>query len=297
MRVTASAGIAPLNAGDRPTAEQVLSSADLAMYEAKRAGRDRAVRFTPDLRAELERGRTWVTRLHTALEEGTFELLAQPIVDLRTGEPAMHELLLRLRDENGRLAGPDAFMRVAERVDLAERIDRWVLCEAVSLLGSREGLRLSVNLSARSIGDAPVALLRDELAKAGIDPARLTVEIDESAAIADLERARAFTLAIRELGCAVALDDFGAGLGSFSSLKRLPVDYIKIDGEFVRGVAGNPVDREMIRAIVLLARAVGRRTVAELVPDAGTLELLREDGVDFAQGFHLGHPRPVSELP
>ena len=102
---------------------------------------------------------------------------------------------------------------------------------------------------------------------------------------------------MRGLGCAIALDDFGAGLGSFSSLKRLPIDYLKIDGEFVGGVAGNPVDREMVRAIVMLARAVGRRTVAELVPDAETLELLATDGVDYAQGFHIGHPRPISELP
>jgi EAL domain-containing protein (putative c-di-GMP-specific phosphodiesterase class I) len=209
----------------------------------------------------------------------------------------MYELLLRLRDENGRLAGPDAFMGVAERFDLAEAIDRWVLREAVRLLGEHDGLRLAVNLCARSIGDGAIALLRDELERSGIEPARLTIEVDESAAIADLERARDFALAVRALGCAIALDDFGAGLGSFSSLKRLPVDYLKIDGEFVGGVAGNPVDREMIRAIVLLARAVGRRTVAELVPDADTLEMLAADGVDFAQGFHIGHPRPVSELP
>jgi EAL domain-containing protein (putative c-di-GMP-specific phosphodiesterase class I) len=219
------------------------------------------------------------------------------VLDIRTRTVAMHELLLRLRDEDGRLAGPDAFMGVAERFDLAEAVDRWVLREAVRLLAAKPELRLSVNLGARSIGEEAVALLREELGAAGVDPARLTVEVTESAAIADLERARRFAVALRELGCSVALDDFGAGLGSFSSLKRLPVDYLKIDGEFVRGVAANPVDREVIRAIVLLARAVGRSTVAELVPDADTLEMLAADGVGLAQGFHIGHPRPVSELP
>jgi EAL domain-containing protein (putative c-di-GMP-specific phosphodiesterase class I) len=202
-----------------------------------------------------------------------------------------------MRDDDGQLAGPDAFMGVAERFDLAEAVDRWVLREAVRLLASKQDLRLSVNLCAGSIGDGAVELLRDQLGRTGVDPARLTIEIAESAAIADLERARAFALALGELGCSVALDDFGAGLGTFSSLKRLPVDYLKIDGEFVRGLAANPIDREVIRAIVLLARAVGRSTVAELVPDADTLEMLAADGVGLAQGFHIGHPRPVSELP
>jgi EAL domain-containing protein (putative c-di-GMP-specific phosphodiesterase class I) len=188
-------------------------------------------------------------------------------------------------------------MGVAERFDLAEAVDAWVLREAVRLLAAKDGLRLSVNVNARSIGDAAVALLREELTRTAVDPARLTVEVAESAAIADLERSRRFALALRALGCSIALDDFGAGLGSFSSLKRLPVDYLKIDGEFVRGLAANPIDREVIRAIVLLARAVGRSTVAELVPDADTLEMLAADGVGLAQGFHIGHPRPVSELP
>jgi diguanylate cyclase (GGDEF)-like protein/PAS domain S-box-containing protein len=297
VRVTASAGIAPLDADERPTAESVLSAADLAMYEAKRAGRDRAVPFSPDLREEIARGRSWVALLRAALAESGFELLAQPVLDLRTRSVTMHELLLRLRDEEGRLAGPDSFMGVAERFGLAEAIDRWVLREAVRLLSEHEGLRLAVNLCARSIGDGAVEVLREALGSRGVDPGRLTVEVDESAAIADLERARTFALGVRGLGCTIALDDFGAGLGSFSSLKRLPIDYLKIDGEFVGGVARNPVDREMVRAIVLLARAVGRRTIAELVPDADTLELLATDGVDYAQGFHIGHPRPISELP
>jgi diguanylate cyclase (GGDEF)-like protein len=294
VRVTASAGVAPLDGADA-TAESVLSAADLAMYEAKRAGRDRAVRFTPDLRAELERGRSWVARLHAAIQHGEFELSAQPVLDLRTREVAMYELLLRLRDEDGRLAGPEAFMGVAERFDLAEAIDETVLRTAVELLAAHEGLRLAANLFARSIGGELVGYLRDEIGRAGVDPSRLTVEIDESAAIADLERARAFAIELRELGCAVALDDFGAGLGSFYYLKHLPFDYLKIDGEFITHCARVDTDRILISAAVKIARDMGKRTIAECAPDHEAVKILAGLGVDYGQGFYLGRPARLSE--
>jgi EAL domain-containing protein (putative c-di-GMP-specific phosphodiesterase class I) len=297
VRVTASAGVAALEGGETPTAAAVLAAADMAMYEAKHAGRDRAVRFTADLRTELERGRSWVARLNDALEGDRFELLAQPVMALQTRQIALHELLLRLRDERGELCGPEAFMPVAERFDLIQAIDRWVLRRALAL--QREGgeaLSLSVNLSGRSIGPGVVALLEQELAEGGVDPGRLIVEVTETAAIADIHRAATFAEALGRLGFQVALDDFGAGLGAFSSLRQLPIDYLKIDGEFVGGLTRNPVDREIVKAIVLLARSVGRHTIAEFVPDAETLELLAELGVDLAQGFHIGRPRPVGEL-
>jgi diguanylate cyclase (GGDEF)-like protein/PAS domain S-box-containing protein len=298
IRVTASAGIAALGGDEELTAEGVLAAADMAMYEAKRAGRDRVVRFTEQLRDELERGRSWVARLRDALEHDRFELLAQPVLDLRTREVELHELLLRLRDEDGELCGPEAFMGVADRFDLTEAIDRWVLRRALAL--QREpagaGLCLAVNVSARSIGPAVIELLEREIAAAGDVPTPLILEVTESAAIADLQQARAFAEALERLGLRMSLDDFGAGLGSFSSLRALPVDYLKIDGQFVAGLAGNPVDREIVKAIVGLARAAGRRTVAEFVSDQDTLELLAELGVDLAQGFHVGRPRPLEEL-
>jgi len=297
VRVTASAGVAALEGAETPTAAGVLAAADMAMYEAKHAGRDRAVRFTADLRTQLERGRSWVARLNEALEGDGFELLAQPVMALRSREIALHELLLRVRDEHGELCGPEAFMPVAERFDLIEAIDRWVLRRALAI--QREGgeaLSLSVNLSGRSIGPGVVELLERELMAGGVDPGRLIVEVTETAAIADIHRAYTFAEALGRLGFQVALDDFGAGLGAFSSLRQLPIDYLKIDGEFVGGLARNPVDREIVKAIVLLARSVGRHTIAEFVPDAETLELLAELGVDLAQGFHIGHPRPVGDL-
>jgi diguanylate cyclase (GGDEF)-like protein/PAS domain S-box-containing protein len=298
VRVTASAGVAALETDAAATADTVLAAADMAMYEAKRAGRDRVVRFTPDLRSELERGRSWVARLNDALAHDGFELLAQPVLALDTRGVTLYELLLRLRDERGELCGPEAFIPVAERFDLTEAIDRWVLRRAVGLLRERgaEAPRLSVNLSARSIGPDVVALLEQELAAAGEEPAKLVVEITETAAIADLHQARTFAEALARLGVEVALDDFGAGLGAFSSLRALSIDYLKIDGEFVAGVARNPVDREIVKAIVALARAAGRRTIAELVSDSETLDLLTALGVDLAQGFHVGRPRPLEEL-
>jgi diguanylate cyclase (GGDEF)-like protein/PAS domain S-box-containing protein len=298
VRVTASAGIAALDAAEGRTDEAVLAAADTAMYEAKRTGRDRLVRFTDTLRGELERGRSWVARLRDALEHDRFELLAQPVLGLRSREIELYELLLRLRDEDGELCGPEAFMGVADRFDLTEAIDRWVLRRALAL--QREpagaGLCLAVNLSARSIGPAVIELLEREIADAGGGPTSLIVEIKETAAIADLQQARTFAEALERLGLRMSLDDFGAGLGSFSSLRALPIDYLKIDGQFVGGLAGNPVDREIVKAIVALARAAGRRTVAEFVSDQETLELLAELGVDLAQGFHVGRPRPLEEL-
>jgi EAL domain-containing protein (putative c-di-GMP-specific phosphodiesterase class I) len=172
-----------------------------------------------------------------------------------------------------------------------------VLRRALAIQRAAGGeLCLAVNLSGRSIGPGVVELLEQELAAGGVDPGMLIVEVKETAAIADIRQARTFAEALARLGFRVALDDFGAGLGSFSSLRQLPIDYLKIDGEFVGGVARSTVDREIVRAIVLLARAVGRRTIAELVPDQETLELLGELGVDLAQGFHIGRPRPVEEL-
>jgi diguanylate cyclase (GGDEF)-like protein/PAS domain S-box-containing protein len=297
VRVTASAGIAALDGGGADAAA-VLASADMAMYEAKRAGRDRVVRFTETLRTELERGRSWLERIQDALEHDGFELLAQPVLGLRSREVELQELLLRLRDERGELCGPETFMPVAERFDLTEAIDGWVLRRALGLLRERagQGLCLAVNLSGRSIGPGVVELLERELAAGGIDPALLILEVKETAAIADINQARVFAEALARLGFRVSLDDFGAGLGSFSSLRALPIDYLKIDGQFVGALARDPVDREIVKAIVALARAAGRRTVAEFVPDEETLSLLAELGVDLAQGFHVGRPRPLEEL-
>jgi EAL domain-containing protein (putative c-di-GMP-specific phosphodiesterase class I) len=178
-------------------------------------------------------------------------------------------------------------------------IDSWMVRRAVDLIDAERtaggSVVLEVNVSARSIGEPefPMAIER-ALEEASIDPASLVLEITETAAIANMEQARRFATRVKEMGCEIALDDFGAGFGSFYYLKHLPVDYLKIDGEFVRGLPRSPIDQRMVKAMVEIARSLDLRTIAECVETAETLTLLREYGVDFAQGYHLGRPQPTA---
>jgi EAL domain-containing protein (putative c-di-GMP-specific phosphodiesterase class I) len=232
--------------------------------------------------------------LRRALRAGLFELHYQPIVALEDGAVAHYEALVRLADEpGGRLIAPGAFLPAAERHGLVREIDRLVVARVAAALagGARS---VAVNLSALSVTDGDMlAHIERELARHGVDPARLVVEITETAAICDMRRATAFCEGVQELGCAVALDDFGVGFGSLYYAKRLPFRYLKIDGDFVRGICAAGNDRIMVRAIVGVARAMGGETIAEFVGDEPTLRLLRELDVDYAQGFQIGRPRPL----
>jgi EAL domain-containing protein (putative c-di-GMP-specific phosphodiesterase class I) len=225
-----------------------------------------------------------------------FTLYAQPIVDLATGSRERRELLLRLREPDGRVVGPKAFIGAAERFGLINEIDRWVVGAALALLDAEraEATAYAINVSGLSLGDPGlIALIADGLGHAGIDPARLTVELSEQAAMADIDVARNFVGALREIGAGVALDDFGSGVRSFGCLRELAVGVVKIDGELIRRLPGSERDHVVVKAIADVARAFGMRTVAEHVGSAATLAVLREAGVDFAQGYHLGRPRPA----
>jgi EAL domain-containing protein (putative c-di-GMP-specific phosphodiesterase class I) len=261
---------------------------------------------TPDLRYRNDlagglsspaglRRRPWLARLRRALQEDLFTVHYQPIVSLTDGRPAHYEALVRLADEpSGSLVAPGRFLPAAERYGLIRDIDRLVLARVAALLGVRDGgPRIAINLSALSVTD-PAMLTHVEccLRGEGADPSRLVIEITETAAISDMDRARAFCRGVAALGCEVALDDFGAGYGSFHYLTRLPFDYLKIDGSFVRGLTGSRNDQLVVQALVGLARGMGVRTIAEYVADRPTLELLRRYGVDYAQGFELGKPHP-----
>jgi EAL domain-containing protein (putative c-di-GMP-specific phosphodiesterase class I) len=235
-------------------------------------------------------------RIRTALAEDRFELHAQPIVALAEDDdtPAF-ELLLRMRSDAGELVPPATFLPIAERFDLIGAIDRWVVARAITLVRAHP-VTLSVNLSGRTMGDADFARWLEELLTDTPVPAgRLIVEITETAAIVNLERARALADTLRRLGCRLALDDFGAGFASFAYLKHLRFDVLKIDGEFVRGLRDNPTDRLVVEAVVRIARGLGTPSLAEFVGDDATLDAVRELGVDYAQGFHLGRPVPVDE--
>ena len=253
-----------------------------------------AVKATrPRRHAETRLG--WEHRIREALERDLFILYCQPIMDLRSGEISQHELLLRMA-ERRRADRPGAFLGVAERLGLIHAIDRWVVDEALRLLAERPDLRLEVNLSALSLDDRQLLdVIRDGLIRGGVDAGQLIFEITETAAIGNTEVARRFAAALHELGCGFAIDDFGTGFGSFHYLKHLPAEYLKIDGDFVRHPRSR-TDELVIESIVRIAQGLDKQTIGEFVEDADTLEALRRVGVDYAQGFYVGRPRPVSEL-
>jgi EAL domain-containing protein (putative c-di-GMP-specific phosphodiesterase class I) len=248
--------------------------------------------------------RPWLGRLRRALRERLFVLHYQPIVALESGAVSHYEALVRLADEpGGRLVAPGMFLPAAERYGLVREIDRLVVSKVAALLGTQSAAggrsrivqRVALNLSALSVTDrGMLAHIERELARHDVDPRRLVLEITETAAISDMRRARSFCEGAEALGCAIALDDFGVGFGSFYYAKRLPFDYLKIDGDFVRELPSSRNDALVVRAIVDVARGMGRRTIAEFVGDEATLGLLRTLGVDYAQGFHVGRPAPLT---
>ena len=297
--ITASVGVALF---DGLTNIEILAAADLAMYEAKEAGRNRFALYRPPADGEprsLSRLAA-AERIQRALTRDQLELYCQPILDLASREVSQYELLLRLRTDAGELLPPSAFLYVAERFGTIVSIDSWVVQQAVALIAAQarlgRSLTLHLNISAKSIGNPQlVEAIYRSLAAARIDPASLVFELTESAAIGNIERAKNFTTELRSRGCRFALDDFGTGFGSFFYLKHLPFDYFKIDGDFIRGFGANTTDQLVVEAIVGIAKGMGKKTVAEFVTDQAMTDRLRQSGIDYAQGFHIGAPRPIIE--
>jgi diguanylate cyclase (GGDEF)-like protein/PAS domain S-box-containing protein len=298
--ITASIGVAMFERGEALSGEDVLVSADLAMYDAKEAGRNQLVVHSSDEHAQARmQGRvTWAQRIRVAIDEGRFTLVAQPIIDLETGVATQFEVLLRMLDDHGDMIPPSAFLSTAERLGMIQEIDAIVVTRAiraVAAAGEAIGTtRVEINLSGGSMGDPEILrVIERELNETGLDPARVIFEITETAAIANIAKARDFADELAKLGCRFALDDFGAGFGSFYYLKHVHFDILKIDGEFVRDACGTRTDRLVIQSVVAIARGLGKQTVAEHVGDTPTVALLRELGVDYGQGYFLGKPRPL----
>ncbi|MGE5240366.1 MAG: EAL domain-containing protein [Bacteroidota bacterium] len=301
--VGVSIGMAVITA-DSGSVTEALSAADAACYVAKDLGRNRLHVHQPDdvalarHRSEIE----WAQRLSAAIKEDRLRLYGQPIVALQAGNNLVrHEILVHMLDEDGQVVPPMAFIPAAERYNLMPAVDRWVLGATLSWMRriSRfaSPMVCSVNLSGRSLCDHRFhEFVMSAIRDSGVDPARIVFEITETAAVANFAQAQQFIAALKRLGCRFALDDFGSGLSSFAYLKHLPVDYLKIDGNFVRDMAGDPVDYAMVEAINHLGHVMGIRTIAEYVESEAVLEKLRALGVDYAQGFAISHPLPLDRL-
>lgn len=302
--VTASAGVSAIDA-EVASAGEALSAADAACYVAKDQGRNRAQLYfggtdCTDRRQEMQ----WVSRLQRALADNRFEIWHQRIVGLQTEPAAGHvELLLRLIDEDGTLVAPCRFVGAAERYGLMPAIDRWVLQHLLledrgrrlaEVVARAPGTHFGINLSGASLNDEKFpAFVEDALRRTRVPGAALCFEITESIAVANFSRLREVMARLRQFGCSFALDDFGAGMSSFSYLKHLPVDYLKIDGALVRSIVDNDADHVMVEAIHRVGSVLGLKTVGEFVEAPATVDALRMIGVDFGQGDAIHRAEPL----
>jgi EAL domain-containing protein (putative c-di-GMP-specific phosphodiesterase class I) len=306
MQVGVSIGIAPIEPASE-TVGALMSAADVACYVAKDLGRNRIHVYEEGDAAERHQEMLWVARITRALEEERFELYYQPIVSTRSDRPSgewpHYELLLRMRDERGELVPPTAFIPAAERYNLMPSLDRWVISHALETLVFRgdpgvSPYMLAINLSGTTLNDARfLDFLLDELSGAEVPPGALCFEITETAAIANLGQVVGFMRALKARGCRFSLDDFGTGLSSLTYLKNLPVDYVKIDGQFIRNVTRDPADECVVESIARMARAFKIQAIAERVETREVMLRLGELGVAFAQGFYIAVPQSVAELP
>ncbi len=286
--VGASVGIATFGGtGEAVTAEGLMIAADIALCEAKEQGGGKAVDGESGPNMKL----TWADRIRDALERKRIVVYAQPIFDLRKECVAREELLVRMLDENDDVIPPSSFLPTAERLGMIVEIDRLVLAKAIELAGRSQPI--AVNVSGASLSDPRlIEDVRQAIAE-GLNPAWLDFEITETAAISNMDHARVFAQTVTEMGCGLGLDDFGTGFSSFSYLKELPIQHLKIDVEFIRDLPSSPTDQRLVQALVQFAKAFGQETVAEGIESPETLALVQAFEVDYAQGFHIGKPALV----
>lgn len=299
--VSASIGVAilePLEKIRRPS--ELMSKADHACYTAKTLGRNRVNLFEKENErlGSLRDDAQWVPLIRRALKEDAFQLVFQPVVNVSNGHVSHYETLLRMIDKSGELLSPAKFIPVAERMGLIHHIDLWVVTHAIDYIGSlaedKKDICFTINLSSHALqGDFLLPVLKQKLESSWISPNRLTFEITETAAVSNVEKTRQMVARIRALGCSFALDDFGAGFSSFSYLKNFPVDYLKIDGQFISNLVLDTADQVLVKSMIDIAHSLGKKAIAEYVSDPEILRLLKEFGVDYVQGYLLGKPEKI----
>lgn len=299
--MSVSAGVAELNGADLNWA-QALGQADAACYHAKENGGNQYWLYSEtdtDL-AQRQTEMQWVSRIVQALQQDRFQLWAQRIQSISGDDNEGHqEILVRMIDVDGKVIPPGLFLPAAERYNLVLMLDKWVVSRTFDWMAARERAgqlvpRCNINLSGNSINQAQFhQFVAEELARSGIDPSRICFEVTETAAIENLQKARLFILQMQEIGCAFALDDFGAGMSSFAYLRTLPVNYLKIDGVFIKELPNNPIDLAMVKAINEVGKVMGMKTVAEFVENEQIVACLKTLGVDYAQGYGIAKPQPL----
>ena len=290
--------------------DDLLAAVDMACYTAKERGRNRVVigAIGDDQMAQRAEELRQASGIRKALKEGRLRLFRQPIVSVSDDNGVTHyEILVRLLDEDGELVAPDRFIPVAERHGLMEEIDRWVVSHLLETRsaelrssaagrGAGGGFLYSINLSGASLNDPEfLDFVKEQLNRHQVPPTAIAFEITETLVISRLDKAAHLIQALRGMGCRFLLDDFGSGMSSFGYLKRLPVDYLKIDGQFVRDILDDPVDRAMVRAINDIGHVMKLTTIAEYVENDQVLAVLKDFGVDMAQGYGIGRPQPLAE--
>ena len=303
FRIGVSIGLVAISEAT-PSLTELLKQADAACYMAKDLGRNRIHVYNPDdTQMVLRQGEMqWVSRINQALEENRFTLYAQSIVPLDKSTDMHYEFLLRMIDERGEIVSPVTFLPAAERYDLMHKLDIWVVGHVFALLANHpqlvERVRFfSINLSGQSITNVNfLDLVISQIKELNLEPGKICFEVTETAAISNLRAATHFISSLRELGCLFALDDFGSGLSSFGYLKNLQVDYLKIDGIFVKDIADDPIDHAMVKSINDIGHVMGMKTIAEFVESNKIKSMLKKLGVDYAQGYEIGRPQPFEEI-
>jgi len=304
FRIGVSIGLVPITRHSAGIGD-LLKQADIACYAAKDAGRNRIHVFHQhdDEYIQQHHGEMdWVSKINKALEQDRFILYAQAIAPLRTGLEPHYEILIRMLDDNDEIINPGAFLPTVERYHLSQKIDRWVVHNTFNWIKDnpdryQKNTVFSVNLSGQNLGDELLLkFIYDEFNTTGISYKNICFEITETAAILNLSAASDFIESLKNAGCKFSIDDFGSGLSSFDYLKKLPVDYLKIDGIFVKDIIDDPVDLALVKSINDIGHVMGKQTIAEFVENQEILDELNKIGVDFAQGYHLDKPKPLSEL-